>query len=100
MGYAVKEIRLCLQLTQVELAARCGCTQTSLSQLENGKKSASQRTIDKICRSLEIPETLLYLVGMEVEDLAPDKRYVFSLVHPSIKELSLQIAGKRDADGV
>ena len=95
MGYAVKEVRQCLQMTQVELAAKCGCTQTSLSQLENGTKSASQRTINKICRSLEIPETLLYLVGLQEHDLSADRRHTYSLVHPSIKDLALLIASQR-----
>jgi transcriptional regulator with XRE-family HTH domain len=49
IGIAIRSIRKQLDITQYELADRCNISQTSLSQIENGVKRPSARTIKKGC---------------------------------------------------
>jgi len=91
IGKAIKLIRTRLAITQAELARRCNCSQTSLSQIETGRKRPNQRTINKICTSLEIPESIIYIVGMQPEDVPESKKSVFYVVYPTIKKLALQM---------
>lgn len=91
IGIAIRRIRKELKIPQMKLALDCGLSQTSLSQIENGKKKPSQRTIDKICEVLTVPEMLLYITGMEEEDIPESKRHIYRLLYPSIMSLTLQL---------
>jgi transcriptional regulator with XRE-family HTH domain len=91
VGTAIKSIRKKLSVTQNELAEQCGLTQTSLSQIETGVKRPSHRTISKICRSLDIPESIVYILAMQEADIPPAKKEIYGLIYPSMKSLALQI---------
>ncbi len=91
IGLAIKAIRKKLSITQYELAERCELSQTSLSQIETGVKRPSQRTINKVCTVLDIPESVIYIVAMQEADVPPSKKGVYELVYPSIKSLALQM---------
>ena len=93
LGIAVKSVRKQLDITQYELAERCNLSQTSLSQIENGIKRPSPKTIKKICEVLEIPESVIYILGMQETDVPVNKKSVYDLIFPSIKNLALQIVG-------
>jgi len=91
IGSAIKSIRKKLSITQYELAEKCELSQTSLSQIETGVKRPSQRTIEKVCTVLDIPESVIYIVAMQDTDVPPSKKGVYDLVYPSIKSLALQM---------
>ena len=91
IGTAIKSIRKKLSITQYELAEKCEISQTSLSQIETGIKRPSQRTIVKVCRVFDIPESVLYIVAMQDTDVPASKKGVYELVYPSIKSLALQM---------
>lgn len=46
--------RLARGVTQEDLAARAGITQTFLSQLEGGKRNVSLDTVERLANALEI----------------------------------------------
>jgi transcriptional regulator with XRE-family HTH domain len=96
IGIAVKSVRKQLDITQYELAERCNLSQTSLSQIENGIKRPSPKTIKKICEVLEIPESVIYILGMQETDVPQNKKSVYDLIFPSIKNLALQIVGSEN----
>ncbi len=98
IGSAIKSIRRKLSITQYELAEKCTLSQTSLSQIETGVKRPSQRTINKICMVLDIPESILYIVAMQETDVPPSKKGVYELVYPSIKSLALQMVSSEHMD--
>jgi len=98
IGSAIKSIRRKLAITQYELADRCELSQTSLSQIETGVKRPSQRTINKICTVLDIPESILYIVAMQEADVPPSKKGVYELVYPSIRSLALQMVSSEHMD--
>lgn len=91
IGLAIKSIRRQLDITQYQLADRCNISQTSLSQIENGVKRPSARTIKKVCEVLDVPESIIYILGMQDTDVPESRKSVYEMLFPSIKNLALQI---------
>lgn len=91
IGIAIRSIRRQLDITQYELADRCNISQTSLSQIENGVKRPSTRTIKKVCEVLDVPESIIYILGMQDTDVPNSRKDVYEMLFPSIKNLALQI---------
>ncbi|WP_173745415.1 helix-turn-helix transcriptional regulator [Actinoplanes sp. TFC3] len=52
LGRCIAQRRQQMQLTQAELAARCGVTYWTLSRVEQGKTNAKQATLQKIATAL------------------------------------------------
>lgn len=92
IGSAIKCIRKKIDLSQQELSQRCHITQTALSQIEAGLKMPSQRTLDKLCHALEIPEFMIYILAFEENDIPNNKREAYNVVYPIIQNLLLQMA--------
>ncbi len=91
LGVSIKLIRRGKSLNQYQLAEKCGISQTSLSQIETGAKRPSQRTINELCRVLEVPESVIYILGMQEGDIPESKKKVYAMIFPSIKDLAMQI---------
>ncbi len=91
IGLAIRSIRRQLDITQYELADKCNISQTSLSQIENGVKRPSTRTIKKVCEVLDVPESIIYILGMQDTDVPNSRKDVYEMLFPSIKNLALQI---------
>lgn len=90
-GNSIRLIRKRMRLTQQEMAAKCGLSQTALSQIENGLKRPSLKTLKKICTALDVPEALIYILGMEQADVPENKKEVYNLLYPSIMQMALRI---------
>ncbi len=97
IGSAIRCIRKKLSLSQIELSGKCDITQTALSQIEVGLKIPSQRTVEKICNALDIPEFILYLLALEESDMSQSKRVTYNLVYPVMQNLLLQMAAQTSA---
>lgn len=54
LGEKIKEIRLCKNLTQFELATIVNKDQQSIQRLEKGKINASYIYLMEICKGLEV----------------------------------------------
>ncbi len=93
LGYAIRSVRKQVGITQYELAERCNISQTSLSQIENSVKRPSTRTIKRVCEVLEVPESVIYILGMQETDVPTSKKGVYDMLFPSIRNLALQIVG-------
>ncbi len=98
VGIAIRSIRRKIGITQYELAERCNISQTSLSQIENGIKRPSERTIKKVCQVLDIPESVIYILGMQETDVPTSRKNVYNMLFPSIKSMALQIVGSEHQD--
>lgn len=94
LGIAIRSIRKQLGISQSELAEKCEISQTALSQIENSVKRPSAKTIKKICVALDVPESIIYLLGMQQSDVSPAKKKVYDMLFPSIRSMALQIVGK------
>lgn len=95
IGNAIKTARTHHGLSQVELSEKTGISQTSISQIESGAKNPSKRSIGIICKVLEIPEAILYIIGMEDTDVPTSRKKMFDQLFPDIKDLAVQIIGTR-----
>jgi len=95
IGYAIKAARTSHGLSQVELSEQTGISQTSISQIESGAKNPSKRSIGIICKTLEIPEAILYILGMEDTDVPLSRKKMFDHLFPDIKDLAVQIIGTK-----
>lgn len=91
IGIAIRSIRRQMGITQYELADKCAISQTSLSQIENGVKRPAVKTLNKICVALDVPESLIYILGMQEADVPESRKAVYTMVFPSIRNLALQI---------
>lgn len=87
IGIAIKKIRTGKALTQGDLSKLTVISQTSISQIEKGIKRPSQRNLQKICRALDVPETIVYFYGLEESDIPPAKKNVYSFVYPAVEEM-------------
>jgi DNA-binding XRE family transcriptional regulator len=54
IGKSIEQRRECLQLTQRELALRCGVTQATISKIESGKRMPNFETLDRICEQVDL----------------------------------------------
>jgi len=91
IGTAVKAIRKKLDITQSQLADACGISQATLSQIESGKKRPNEHTLKSICTTLDVPESIIYIIAMEERDVPVSKKGVYRLIYPSMMSLSLEI---------
>jgi transcriptional regulator with XRE-family HTH domain len=96
LGKAITLVRKQLGIKQYELAELASISQTSLSQIETGFKRPSPRTLTKICAALEIPDSVLYILGMQDTDVPESKKKIYALIFPSIKSLTMQMVTNKD----
>lgn len=60
---ALRAVRAAKGLSQKDLAARAGYNPSYISHLESGARRPSATAISKIAEALDIPETVLLLLG-------------------------------------
>ena len=87
IGAAIKKIRLEKEISQGDLSKTCEISQTSFSQIENGIKRPSANTLNKICKALDVPETIIYLYALEESDIPKSKKEVFKVIFPAVEEM-------------
>ena len=87
IGSAIKKIRSEKFISQKKLAESTGISPTSLSQIEKGLKRPSAKNLVKICKALEVPETLIYFYGIEESDIPTKKKKIYSIVYPAIEDM-------------
>jgi hypothetical protein len=62
-----------------------------LQTLESRASNPSKKTIEKLCTEFDIPEPLLYILGMDISDVPEGKKEIFQLLFPAVKDLTLRI---------
>jgi transcriptional regulator with XRE-family HTH domain len=93
IGNAIRQIRKNQDMSQAALSGATGITQAALSQIENGKRPGTG-TMKKICKALQMPEALVYVMAIEKEDVPPEKALLYDTLFPVIQGLVLQVVGK------
>jgi transcriptional regulator with XRE-family HTH domain len=94
LGKAIKEIRKSKGFSQERLAKAAGVTQAALSQIENGKRPGSS-TLQKISSALEIPESLIYAMGIEKGDVPEKNQLLYDELFPVVESMIKRIAGMK-----
>lgn len=91
IGIAIKAIRKEKGLTQGDFCKQIGITQTSLSQIELGKKEPSKSTIEKISKAFNVSPILMYVMSMELDDVPAEKKDLYNVLYPTIKSMTLSL---------
>lgn len=87
IGGAIKRIRKAKGLSQIDLANKSGVSQTSLSQIEKGRKRASENTIDKVAKAMGTLPIYITLEAIERSDIPPHKLEVYDMLLPAFEGL-------------
>ena len=93
IGSAIKLIRKSKNLNQGELANLLAISQTALSQIESGISTPSPRTVKKLCETLDIPEPVIYILGIDTTDVPENRKDMYNILFPSAQKIILDILG-------
>jgi transcriptional regulator with XRE-family HTH domain len=63
LGAAVKNVRLARELTQEQLARAVGMAKGSIALVEQGRRSVSMETLNRLALALDIPPACLTILG-------------------------------------
>ena len=86
-GQTISKLRKDKKLNQTDFAEKVGITQTSLSQIESGRKSPNKTTLANICAELGISELHLYLLSFDESDVPAEKRELYRQLEGPLKKL-------------
>jgi len=88
IGQAIKELRIRHNMTQAQLAERCGMSTNAICSLETGKAYPPKATVDKLCEAFGIPQSYLLMASIEEADIPEEKRVLYrALLEPLRNEL-------------
>lgn len=87
IGQAIKRVRKEKDITQKELSIKTGMSQNAISLIEKEDTSPNHSTIVKICKALDIPESLLYLYSINRGDVPDNKKELYNILFPSLEIL-------------
>lgn len=93
LGKAIRKLRKEQGLSQEELALASGITQAALSQIEVNSKRPGTKTLEKLSKSLHVPVSLIYALGIESTDVPEDKRELYEELFPIVQNLIIKIGG-------
>ncbi len=86
LGNAIKVLRKKKNISQRELAEMCNISANAMCNIESGKSFPGKETINKICESLQIPESYLLLFSLTEEDIPEHKRILYRTLCEPLKE--------------
>lgn len=87
IGEAIKAIRLQKGIKQKDLATRAEMSANALCSIEQDKSFPSKKTINSICRELEIPVSYLLFSAITEDDIPKDKIQVFNALREPIMKM-------------
>lgn len=88
IGQAIKILRVQNDMTQAQLAERCGMTVAGIWYLETGKRFPPKGTVEKLCNVFGLPTSYLLMASIEESDLPEEKRVLFrTMLEPLRNEL-------------
>ncbi|MCA8990693.1 MAG: helix-turn-helix transcriptional regulator [Planctomycetaceae bacterium] len=67
LGFAIREIRSALGISQTALAESVGLSKVSMSKIETGKTTPRPETLATIAEELDVPETIIRLYAVDVK---------------------------------
>ncbi len=93
IGKAIRELRKQKGFSQEELGEKAGITQAALSAIESKGVRPNPDTLKNLCLTLKVPESLVYVMGMERIDVPQEKQILYDELFPVIQDLLKKVAG-------
>ena len=91
IGKKIRDIRKQKGLSQQELAALSGISQTYLSQLEKGERtSPTIEVMNKISDALSLPYPILEFLALEYKDIDQDKQEAFEKIESAVNAFIME----------
>lgn len=92
IGKIIKRIREERGMSQQELAKKAGIlNQTSISQIESGKKMPREKNLRKICKALGVTIGGLHLLAVDDSDIkTKNGKELYKTIHPLLKKVFLK----------
>lgn len=87
IGKAIYTIRKQKKLSQEKFSKKVGIDQSYLSLIENNKKKPSTKLLEKISAETETPLPILFFFSLSEDDVSPQKRELYNILFPRIKEM-------------
>lgn len=88
LGIAIKTLRLKMEMTQGQLAEKCGVSIQAVSSWETGRSWPPKGAAERVCEALGVPTSYLMLAALEEEDIPEEKRVLYkALLEPLRNEL-------------
>ena len=88
VGQAIRTLRQKHNLTQAQLAERCGMSTNAVCLLETGKTYPPKATVEKLCTIFGISPALFQLAGIEQSDFPEEKQVLYrAMLEPLRNEL-------------
>lgn len=76
-GAAVRELRKSRNLTQEDLARKCNCSVTTVSNIENNVCDPSAKTKEKISSALKYSKSYITFFALTEDEVPKSKRATF-----------------------
>src|SRR5437868_6323235 len=87
IGKTIANLRKEKGMSQVEFAEKVGIAQTSLSQIESGKKRPNPLNLKSIGDELKISELHLYFLSFDESDVPEEKRELYRSLEKPLRQL-------------
>ncbi len=91
IGKTIKLLRKEKGWIQEEFSKKIEISVTSLSLIESGTTRPNKTTLLRICEVLEIPEPFLFLLSISEDDVPPEKREIYKILAPTLKNIVDQL---------
>ena len=90
LGNAIKTLRKEKRLSRVKLAEYSNLSITALYNIENNLSFPSKETIERICKSLDIPVSYLMFYSITEDDIPEAKRMSFHYLQEPMKKFLIE----------
>lgn len=87
IGTSIKKIRKQKGLDQSFFADKVGISITSLSLIETNKSVPKKSTYNKMLEVLDVPNSYVLFLALEIEDIPEDKKVMFKVLYNGLETI-------------
>lgn len=96
LGKAIHNVRKKKNLSQSKFSNLLGIDQSYLSLIENNRKKPSIKLLERVSNETDLPLPILLFFSLSEEDVKDDKKELFNIMFPKIKEMVSVIFEEED----
>lgn len=97
VGLAIRKLRQEHGMTQAQFGEACFMSTNAVSALERGKSFPPRSTVERICRTLNVPVAYFLMASIEEDDFPENKRILYrTQLDPLRRELLSELDRERE----